>query len=185
VYALSASSGKQLWERDYDNPTVAQITAPAFSAGNLYFSGTVLVGSQANTYEYALSASTGTPLWTTVVHSSNTAVSPSGIAGNTVFMVADGWVTALDTATGSIIWEAASAGGCAPTALAVANGVIYEGTCDGHLYALDASNGNNLLDIFGLAGGRPSDPVVANGMIYIDFPPPNVTGDGIFAAFGI
>jgi outer membrane protein assembly factor BamB len=185
VYALSASSGKQLWERDYDNPTVAQITAPAFSAGNLYFSGTVLVGPLANTYEYALSASTGTPLWTTVVHSSNTAVSPSGIAGNTVFMVADGWVTALDTATGSIIWEAVIAGGCMPTAVAVANGVVYGGTCDGHLYALNASNGNHLLDVFGLAGGRPSDPVVANGMIYIDFPPPNVTGDGIFAAFGI
>jgi len=75
--------------------------------------------------------------------------------------------SALDVATGKILWQTAD-----PTAntidrgsVSVANGVMYAGSNSGQMYALDATNGNILWNF--ASGGTVIDgPSIVDGTLY-------------------
>ena len=77
--------------------------------------------------------------------------------------------SALDAATGKILWQTADpvAGSVDSGAVSVANGVVYAGSEDssGHMYALDAATGKILWSFAG--GGAVLDgPSIAGGFVY-------------------
>jgi len=88
------------------------------------------------------------------------------VADDTVYFGAyDGWVYALDLATGDILWERETGGPIIGSAV-VQDGIVYIGSDDGRLYALDA---------VGLAEKwrfKTSDsiwatPLVTDGVVYV------------------
>jgi len=87
--------------------------------------------------------------------------------------------SALDVATGKILWQTAD-----PTAntidrgsVSVANGVMYAGSNSGQMYALDATNGNVLWNF--ASGGTVIDgPSIVDGTLYWGSGYRNIQGTG-------
>ena len=87
--------------------------------------------------------------------------------------------SALDVATGKILWQTAD-----PTAdtidrgsVSVANGVMYAGSNSGQMYALDATNGNILWNF--ASGGTVIDgPSIVDGTLYWGSGYRNIQGTG-------
>ena len=76
--------------------------------------------------------------------------------------------SALDPATGEILWQTANpTGGQASGAVTVANGVVYACSMDlaGHMYALDAATGG-ILWSFASGGSCTAGAAVVNGTVY-------------------
>ncbi len=75
--------------------------------------------------------------------------------------------SALDVATGKILWQSADpiAGSIDRGSVSVANGVMYAGSNSGQMYALDATNGNILWNF--ASGGTVIDgPSIVDGTLY-------------------
>ena len=75
--------------------------------------------------------------------------------------------SALDVATGKILWQTADpiAGSIDRGSVSVANGVMYAGSNSGEMYALDATNGNILWNF--ASGGTVIDgPSIVDGALY-------------------
>jgi len=75
--------------------------------------------------------------------------------------------SALDVATGKILWQTADpiAGSIDRGSVSVANGVMYVGSNSGEMYALDATNGNILWNF--ASGGTVIDgPSIVDGALY-------------------
>jgi hypothetical protein len=82
----------------------------------------------------------------------------------------NGFWTALDPATGALLWQTAGNPAVRSTnqgAVSVANGVVYAGTIDraGTMYAFDASNGATLWT-FESGGSVDSGPAIVDGTVY-------------------
>jgi polyvinyl alcohol dehydrogenase (cytochrome) len=80
---------------------------------------------------------------------------------------AGGW-SALDPATGAILWQTADpTGGIDPGAVSVANGVVYGCSLDaqGHMYGFDAATGGILWN-FASGGSCNSGAAISNGVVY-------------------
>ena len=76
-----------------------------------------------------------------------------------------GYVVALNTATGSLIWRFATNNQIqsSPT---VANGIVYVGSYSGYIYALNATNGA-LIWSYRAGGPTYSSPAIVNGVLYV------------------
>ena len=75
--------------------------------------------------------------------------------------------SALDVATGTILWQTADpiAGSIDRGSVSVANGVMYAGSNSGEMYALDATTGNILWNF--ASGGTVIDgPSIVDGALY-------------------
>jgi polyvinyl alcohol dehydrogenase (cytochrome) len=167
------------------------------------------VGQKSGVF-WALDADDGGVVW-------STQIDPGGLAGGLIWgsaydgeriytssansgyqpwVLLDGSVTyggfysALDPATGEILWQTANPAGyhTAGGAVTVANGVVY--ACsqdpDGHMYALDASTGSVEWD-FVSGGSCNGGAAVVGGQVfwgsgYAGFGPPN-TSNNLFYAF--
>lgn len=147
VYAFNTKDGSQLWR---SNKISNNILAPPAVANNV-----VYVGAQ-DTYLYALDAATGKQLWrynTGGVISSSPAVDNGvvyvgGIATPVVNSAnsfsdstpASGVITALDAATGKLLWRVTLAQykGTAPVAYQQA---VYVGAGSNLVYALNTASG--------------------------------------------
>ena len=104
----------------------------------------------------------------------NNAGTPWYISGQ---KVEAGLWSALDAATGEIIWQTADpTGGIDPGPVSVANGVVYTGSMDrdskglfaspgSNMHALDAATGK-ILWSFASGGSVNSAPAVVNGVVY-------------------
>ena len=80
---------------------------------------------------------------------------------------AGGW-SALDAATGQILWQTADpAGNMAAGAVSVANGVVYGCSLDpvGHMYGFDSATGQIKWD-FASGGSCNSGAAISNGVVY-------------------
>jgi polyvinyl alcohol dehydrogenase (cytochrome) len=80
---------------------------------------------------------------------------------------AGGW-SALDPATGQILWQTADpTGGIDPGAVSVANGVVYGCSLDaaGHMYGFDAATGK-ILWSFASGGSCNSGAAISQGVVY-------------------
>jgi polyvinyl alcohol dehydrogenase (cytochrome) len=75
--------------------------------------------------------------------------------------------SALDVATGKILWQTAdpTAGSIDTGSVSVANGVLYAGSYSGQMYALDAKTGSVLWN-FASGGSVIDGPSIVDGVIY-------------------
>ena len=102
--------------------------------------------------------------------------------------VTSGFWSALDAATGQILWQTANpTGGETPGAVSGANGVVFGCSLDpaGHMYALDAATGAILRDFVSggscAAGASISAGTVFWGSGYTALGPPGTPNNKLYA----
>jgi outer membrane protein assembly factor BamB len=154
IYALDASTGFADWAV---SSTCGGWTSPAVA------NGVVFANQRCGGGLYALSASTGTQLWT---HS------PAGInyaptvANGVVYAGALGTFSGINAFEGSARWANSSFGGTENFSVAaVANGHVYTGSDDTNLWALDTAG--NVSWHFSVQGSIYSSAAVADGVVYV------------------
>lgn len=144
LYALEASTGLVKWQ--FATGGLVRST-PALADGNVYFESD-------DGYLYALAARTGEQVWRTDI--GNTTVrevpdadarvydylqsSPTIVDGLLYIGSADGYVYAVDAASGEVRWKFETSQPVRATP-AVADGMVYIGSWNGFFYALDAATG--------------------------------------------
>jgi outer membrane protein assembly factor BamB len=122
VYALSASTGSQIWQY---TPTAGNYSGyfdpPAVANGKVYVSG---VGFSGNLY--ALNASNGAPIFNTSAAGSSayTYSSPS-VANGVVYVECQNLLCAFNSLNGKLLYVGSS-GGSSQVSPAVVNGIVYE-----------------------------------------------------------
>ena len=176
---------------------------------------TVLGAGQKSGIYWAVSPGSGALLWSTVVgpsgmewgtasdnqriyvaisnkHHATYRLKPSGLPWN------GGSWAALDTATGTILWQVRDPGfsPIQPSqhafplgAVTVANGVVYAASMSGYMYAFDAASGATLWS-FLAPGSVNAAPAVVNGTLYWgtgyhNFPFAPGTASNTFYAFSL
>lgn len=161
LYALDAASGALLWSAAMG----ADIGFSTAAVAN----GLVYVGNDDHKL-YAFRASgcgalTCEPVWT-ITTGSNVATSPAAVGGVVYFGSHDGFLYAVDGATGAIKWKVPG-GSFALNSPVVANGVVYSGSLDDFkVNAFDAASGELLWSY--TTGETINDtPAVADGVLYI------------------
>ena len=163
--AYNAQNGKELWR------------VPAFTVGTVAAAyGMLFFNYPPNVV--ALAQTTGAQIWTAPVFTS-ASTSPPAVAKGLVFVTSSA-LTALDAATGAVVWTAAASSSWGPS---VANGVVYASNLNGEWDAFDARDGSLLWSVItgSGCGGNCIDalPVVANGRLYL------AGGDGVLRAYGL
>ena len=173
------------------NPTPVSCPIPASPDFDLSGSGPNLLpnvvgfGQKSGIY-WALNPDTGDILWSTVVGPGATL---GGIEwgtatdGKRIYVaitnsahlpypllngptVTSGAWSALDVATGRILWQTADhAGAIDMGAVSVANGVLYAPSMSGNMHALDAATGK-VLFTFPSGGSVLDGPAIADGVVY-------------------
>ena len=142
--------------------------------GNIVWSTPVGPGASLGGIEWG-TATDGQRIYVAIANSDHLAYTlvPSGQ------QITWGAWSALDVATGKILWQTAD-----PTAntidrgsVSVANGVMYAGSNSGQMYALDATNGNILWNF--ASGGTVIDgPSIVDGTLYWGSGYRNILGTG-------
>ncbi|MEZ4519401.1 MAG: alpha-amylase family glycosyl hydrolase, partial [Chloroflexota bacterium] len=152
LIAADAATGSILWEYSLDGPI---ISSPAVDNGVVY------VGGPEETV--ALDAATGELVWQSPT--GPTESSPTVANGLVYIGIDDGYVVALDVATGVERWRFESELGFVSTPRSAA-GLVYIGGLDGNIYALDAATGE---EVWRLATLEPivSSPLIDDGRVYI------------------
>ncbi len=154
LFAIDASTGGLLWE--HPKPPYYGGSPPAVLKGVVY----VTTGGNWKA-AWALSANTGDTIW-----------HHGGFCGGVTTVVngleyvngSDGYLYAVDTGTGAVVWKSWLI--FAMSAPAAANGVVYVNAWDDNVYALDAGTGV-LLWKFETPSPIASYPVVADGLVYV------------------
>jgi outer membrane protein assembly factor BamB len=185
LYALQADTGALLWKFE----TKSRVTSsPAVADGTVYF------GSYDGNF-YALDARTGEPKWqfatggerryaATHLHGAEPAAevmpdpfdvylsSPVVWDGTVYFGCGDGFVYALDAASGRLRWRFRT-GDVVHSSPAIADGALYVGSWDSLFYALDAKTGQQrwhlqtgVDPLIHNQIGIQSSPAVAEGMVF-------------------
>jgi polyvinyl alcohol dehydrogenase (cytochrome) len=107
-------------------------------------------------------ASDGTRIYAAVANSSH----QSYVLQNGQTTTGGAW-SALDPATGNILWQVADPDGAIDAgSVSVANGVLYVPSASGTLRALNAASGQTLWSFPGGGGTTIDGPSIANGYIY-------------------
>jgi len=138
VYALDASSGKELWRFSTGG---AILSSPAAEDGVVYFTGK-------DGIVHAVDADGGKERWSFQLgrelpyqNGFDNFLSSPTIDGDVLYIGAgDGNLYALQKGSGSVVWKF-QAGSRIRSSPAVANGMVFFGTVDGYLYALGKENG--------------------------------------------
>ncbi|UTF53473.1 Ig-like domain-containing protein [Natronosalvus rutilus] len=171
VYQFDATTGERLWTytelRDVGGITV--VDDVAYVAGDVYvdggYSGTL----------HALNATTREVLWTFTRSSSSygMGVTPA-VENGTVYVTSDdGYIYALDAATGGVEWSEPVAGsGSSLHSPVVEDGVVYVDdttwdSTDANLYALDATDGSTIWNTpANVDGYTGASPALANDTLF-------------------
>ncbi len=114
-------------------------------------------------------ASSGNLLWR--FNTGDKIRSSPAIANGVVYQgTNDGYIYALNSSTGSVIWQYAASSGGVESSPAVVSGVVYVGCLwdgyNGYVIALNATTGT-LIWRFATNSGIESSPAVFNGVVYI------------------
>ena len=127
-----------------------------------YAGGVVYAPSFYDHKLYAISADTGTILWTVPLLSEP---GSTAVANGIVYVTDNDQLYAVDAVSGSTLWTVPGIWGAGGAA--VANGVLYVESASGILYAIDASTGTALWQAtVGTSELDPPVPVVVNGVVY-------------------
>ena len=167
VYAVDAATGKERWHAQTGGRVRA---SPAVDASRVY------VGS-ADGRVYAFDRATGATRWKFETEGvklesgkfgfdRRTVQSSPAVSNGTVYVGArDGWIYAIDAATGTEKWRFDHKVSWINTSPAVADGVVYAGSSDAQfVQAIDAATGKELWRT--TTGVTWSSPSVAGDMIY-------------------
>jgi outer membrane protein assembly factor BamB len=162
VYKVDAYTGTQIWKTMKISDSVS---TPAVSGSMFY------VGSFVDYSLFAFRTSDGQMVWK---YTTGDYVNSSPVVnGDTVYVGSeDGYLYALDAATGTLRWKF-NGGGTPPSdgmgaSPIIVNGVVYTSCYDGNVFALEAASGNliwnhsttKLQSIF-------ASPTFSNGVLYI------------------
>ena len=167
VYAVDAATGKEKWH----GQTAGRVRAsPAVDASQVY-------AGSADGRVYAFDRATGALQWKfdtegVKLESGNfgfdrrTVQSSPSVSNGTVFVGArDGWIYAIDAASGKERWRFDHKVSWINTSPAVVDGVVYAGSSDAQfVQALDAATGKELWRV--TTGTTWSSPAVAGDMIF-------------------
>jgi outer membrane protein assembly factor BamB len=133
LIAYRLSTGKTLWKRD-----LPDIESSLLLIGNRLYAGC------ANGTLYAVTAETGTPIWSYAIpREERTRMirsSPAGDDSTIVFGCDNGKLYAIDADNGGLRWTAA-AGGSIVAAPSIDSGLVFVGSLDSNLYARDLASG--------------------------------------------
>ncbi|MCI2420255.1 PQQ-binding-like beta-propeller repeat protein [Saccharopolyspora sp. K220] len=142
IVAYDANTGSQLWQSS--NALGGWQDAAPTAVG-----GRVFIGS--NKKVIARDGTTGADLWSYTSPDAswlpgNATASAPAVVGDTMYMgFPDGRVTALNAATGAVVWSVRLPGkpylGGVLSSPAVSGDTVYIGSNDGHLYGLDRLTG--------------------------------------------
>ena len=158
LWTWNDSTGAPLWTYS----TLAIGSSPTVANGTVYFGTNDFYNDNGLT---ALTASTGTFLWTYPTGSNGIENSPAVANGVAYFGCDDYNVYALNASTGALLWQYLTGFFVSPSPT-VANGAVYVGSDDDNLYALNATTGT-LLWKYTTGGQVHSSPAVANGVVYV------------------
>lgn len=169
-YAIDANTGVQIWKFT----ARGEIRSSAAFFNNVIFFGCFVDGGNGlnddNGYLYALSASSGTEIWSAPTGDGDTYTSSSPAIVDHVAYVGstNGNLYAFRIADGSKIWNYTTSGSVS-TAPAVHNGLVYVGSYNnsnsGDFYAIDCDTGA-LVWSYPVGARIYSSPAVADGVVY-------------------
>jgi outer membrane protein assembly factor BamB len=160
VYAINAYTGAKIWQ---SSPDISTLSSPAVSGEMVY------VGSFVERSVYAFRVSDGKQVWE--FNAGDHVNSSPAVADNVVYICSDdGYLYALNAATGALIWKffcIENYSGTVSSSPVVANGVVYVTSSEGNLFAIDASTGNKIWShLTADLGSFTSSPVYCNGIVY-------------------
>ncbi len=168
IYAVSAAGGP-LWGFGQFNNSWG-VGEPAAAKGYVY------AESGENPAIYALSASSGTEVWSSAINQSSANVTVSGgvVYASVAYTGTDATLEALNGTNGATLWTFTYAsnfagGAMPPQPVAVAKNVVYLSGVDGDLYAINAKTGKVIWSLGDSQSTNKvtSAPSVANGVVYV------------------
>ena len=170
VFAINAYTGAKIWQ----SPKIfAEFSSPAVSGGMIY------TGSFVENSIYAFRISDGQQVWNFVT-GDYVDCCPAVVDEIVYACSDDGYLYALNAATGALIWKFYCIDNYPYESLssspAVANGVVYVSSSKGNVFAIEASNGNKIWNH--TTANMPSyfsSPVYSNGIVYTP------TENGVYA----
>jgi outer membrane protein assembly factor BamB len=158
LYALNATTGKQIWNSTNQITGSIEYSSPAV-ADDLVFIGAL------DGYVYAFNKFDGKRQWQSKQKFGEIYSSPT-VADGTVFVGSwDKNVYALNLIDGALKWSRPTDGEIYSSP-AVADGTVFVGSYDGCVYALNQTNGK-ILWRYKTHGAIQSSPAVADGMVFV------------------
>ena len=137
VFAIDLKTGDLRWKFDTE---VGCIASPAIEGDRLICISAGLNGEGSSMY--ALSRSTGTPLWKKELSAASVFGAPAISQGRIVFDSGKSTLEAYDLQSGELCWEFGMARSRADSSPAIAQGIVFVAGGDGHLYAVDLATGS-------------------------------------------
>ena len=167
IFAIDISNGDIIWDTELDNPIYE---SPAVVDGVLY------IGDQSRLV-YAFDITDGSNIWTQdEYYSTSLSRALTTVFGDVVYMstgsdhnLNNGWLRALDAATGDMIWEYETVLSARNNSPVVDNNIVYIGDSSGRLYAVDALTGDELWVFNSGQNSIHSSATVHNGVVYTVF----------------
>ncbi|HTA22898.1 MAG TPA: PQQ-binding-like beta-propeller repeat protein [Terriglobales bacterium] len=180
-WAVDQATGKLLWNYNIQAPATYPAAAAngrafvcadgcyAFNqsgdllwhlggGGNSMVASGAIVFASTTSGTFALDAATGHTIWRYTLGGSSVAAA----LANGILYTSGHSITALNAATGSVIWTAPVS---THFPVAVANGVLYAHADSGTLYAIDTKTGATLIRI--PTDSPATGPIVVNGQVFL------------------
>ncbi len=153
LYAINASTGKEIWHRY----TGSESAPPTVSDDAIY------IGSYDGVL-YCLNATTNKTIWQ--YRTGDTIISAPTIAYGCVYVTSeDGAIYCLNSSTGQKIWSYKTAY-WSSSSPAIADGNVYFGSRDYSLYCLNATTGEKQWS-YQTGSIIDSSPAISNGILYV------------------
>jgi len=129
IFAMDATTGELLWQDALGQGPAATNNR---SGAPMIHDGTVYVGSPITKAAYAYDLHSGERKW--VYHTGAVKGAPVAADGTVYFATTDGWIHALDVATGDKVGERYLGGALAPSGPAIVDDVLIVGSQDNNVY---------------------------------------------------
>jgi outer membrane protein assembly factor BamB len=181
AWRLHAEEGSIVWRSEFSKGASGIGDCPPVSDGHRVFCDYVspvppdtstVIGDQTVERAYALDVATGTPLWDVALERGalpirNEAAIPL-LAGGLLYVgsALAPWMHALDTTSGTLVWEMRTRGAVRGGIVAV-DDIVYFGDAGGYLWALDAKTGRAVGDELMHTAFNVGSPIVVGKTLIV------------------
>ena len=163
IVAINSSTGDFKWNFSYEGQLLW--SAPMASDGMIFFTSQNRISYDDSCYIFAVDAKSGDLVWK---YQTRSWCSIPAISDGVVFVIDWKAIYALDSLTGSLLWERSPENGLYKGALIVADDVIYIGGDNGNFYILNQDDGTVLSDIMILESSDTLyTQVIYNNTLYL------------------